>query len=367
MDERKRKLCVVIPAHWAAVMGGSQYQARMLVEALVDEYDIYYLASNVSDSYSPKNYQVVKIADRTGIRRYGYFFDAPRLTGILGDIKPDIIYQRVTCAYTGIAARYATKNGCKMVWHIAHDWDVSPFEWRLSRNLPFRLIEKKLAEYGISHADSIVAQTRRQNDLLEANYGRSADAVIPNFHPLPTEKLEKSKPVKIVWAANLKSWKRPEVFVQLARDLGKFENVEFIMIGRQFEGEPNYSNIKQTVAGIRNLRYLGALSQEGVNETLAAADIFVNTSRYEGFANTFIQSWMRKVPVVSLDVSADDALTEHQLGFFSEGSYDKLRDQVKTLIENESLRSEMGGRARDYAFTHHSVKNIDSLAAIFSA
>ena len=42
---RKIKLCFIVPAHWDALMGGSQYQAKLLIEHLLTlgKYDIYYL------------------------------------------------------------------------------------------------------------------------------------------------------------------------------------------------------------------------------------------------------------------------------------------------------------------------------------
>ena len=51
------------------------------------------------------------------------------------------------------------------------------------------------------------------------------------------------------------------------------------------------------------------LSQAEVNALLEHTDLLVNTSDYEGFSNTFIQAWMRRVPVVSLRVDPDRLLS----------------------------------------------------------
>ena len=102
------------------------------------------LPGGVSDTFESDDYEVLKIADSRGIRRYGYFFDTVSLLRILKKIKPDIIYQRIACGHTGIAAYYARRNDCKMIWHIAHDTDVMPFKSSLTYNYFFRFLEKKI-------------------------------------------------------------------------------------------------------------------------------------------------------------------------------------------------------------------------------
>ena len=51
-----------------------------------------------------------------------------------------------------------------------------------------------------------------------------------------------------------------------------------------------------------------------MNRLLARSHIFVNTSTHEGFPNTFIQSWLREVVVVSLQVDPDQVLERQQVG-----------------------------------------------------
>ena len=93
----------------------------------------------------------------------------------------------------------------------------------------------------------------------------------------------------------------------------------------------------------------------------------INTSRYEGFSNTFIQAWRRKVPVVSLDVNPDNVLNREGIGLFSDGSYGKLKESVLTLIRDEELMSDMAKHAQEYALARHSIANIERLIDIFDS
>lgn len=355
--------------HWAAVMGGAQYQAKCLLDEMVkkDGFEIFYLARVVDPAYQPKGYKLIQIAKHNGIRRYGFFFDARKLTRLLKKIKPDVIYQRGLKSYTGFAAYYAKNHGCKFIFHIASDYDLLPVK---AKGLPWHLgptlVEKKIGEYGIKHADYIIAQTRQQANLLKKNYGRNVTAVVPNFHPFPKERLNKDKRCrKVVWVANFKPVKRPEMFLKLAKDLKCEEGVEFIMVGRP--GDPKrYKELHKQLSMTKNMIYLGERSIEEVNKILAGAHVFVNTSTAEGCPNTFIQAWMRKVPVVSVSVNTDGVFDTEEVGF-CDGTYEYLRNAVKRLINDVELRVTMGELAQSDAFKHYSMTNTDELISLMQS
>ena len=363
----KKKLCMIIPSHWSAVMGGTEYQAKCLIDKLLpnEEFEIWYLTRRYDPRFDPQGYKIIKVADTKGIRRYGFFFDTFRLLRLLYQIQPDVIFQRNGGAYTGIAGYYARRNNCKMVWHIASDKDVLPFQEQIAVRSIIPYIDKKILEYGIKSSHYIIAQTNQQVEYLKKHYGRAPTAVIYNSHPMPREKVEKTNPVKIVWVSNFKYIKQPEYFIRLARDLRDLrEELKCIMIGAPAPWAPDWQrSLENEINKIERLVYLGARPLEEVNSILAKAHVFVNTSLYEGFPNTFIQAWMRKVPVVSLHVNPDQVFERYSVGFFS-GTYEKMLEKVVELIKNPALRNEIGERAQVYAFEKHSEKNIASLVEI---
>jgi len=368
MKVKKKKLCVIVPAHWEKIMGGSQYQAKVLVDSLLQEsrYEIYYLTSVLEPSFEPEGYKIIRVAERKGIRRYGYFFDSHKLSEILHQIKPDIIYQRVGCGWTGIAAHYAKKNNCNMVWHVAHDRTLLPFERYISFDIAFRYLERKFLEFGIKNASRIVAQTTWQKDQLSKQYGRDA-VVIPNFHPQPQETIKKNNAFKIIWVANLKKWKRPDVFVQLARAFSNEQNIEFVMAGRNMLTPGELDGLLTEIEETPNLSYLGECSQDKVNQLMAESHIFVNTSQYEGFANTFIQAWMRRTAVVSYEVDPDELLSRSGNGLLASGDFELLKKQIMTLVKNDSKRESLADKAYEYAMENHSVENVQKLTNVLEA
>ena len=49
---RRPKVCVLLPVHWSAGMGGAEYQARLLVEHWVTRYDADLVSSRKNESGS---------------------------------------------------------------------------------------------------------------------------------------------------------------------------------------------------------------------------------------------------------------------------------------------------------------------------
>jgi glycosyltransferase involved in cell wall biosynthesis len=365
-----QRLCIVTPAHSAAHTGGAEYQIDQFIDVLksLRRYEIYYLSSVVSGDAKTDRYQVVRVGKESRPSRFGYMSVALPLYRALQEIRPWAIYQRVACGFTGVCAYYARKNRAKLVWHVAHDSDVTPKASLDGRNPVRRFLEKRSVEYGIRRATCIVTQTTDQAELLERNYQRKPDAIIPNFHPLPSETIDKSGQCIVAWVASIKPWKRPEAFLSLADTLRDLQGVRFIMIGANATGageQPWAHALTRRIRDTPNVEYLGARSQAQVNQLLARSHVFVNTSRYEGFPNTFIQAWMREVPVVSLHVDPDRLLEKHAIGIFCGDDETRLAEAVRRLISDSVLRSRYAVMAREYAMSRHSMANATGLAQLF--
>ena len=370
-DRNSLRICIVLPVHWRAFMGGAQYQAKFLIERLIEAktFETFYLAKRIAPAYAPSGYRVQAI----GGSRIGAWLGVPAdglsLYRTLKQVNPDVVYQRVGGAYTGVCAHYARQYGRRMIWHVAHDKDLVPGGHLVSNRPVAGYLDGALLEYGIRHAGQIVTQTKTQAALLASNYGREADAVIPNFHPAPTEELNKDGAMTVVWIGNMKVWKRPEVFIDMARDLSQMtsgSDMRFVVIGAPAQNRQRQLRLVESMGSVPNLMYKGAVGQEEVNEILASAHILVNTSQYEGFSNTWIQAWMREVPVVSLELNPDGVFDDQKVGICA-GSYDRLVKTLSELAEDRRRLDVMGKEAARYAASHHGMENADRLLELFEA
>ena len=133
-----------------------------------------------------------------------------------------------------------------------------------------------------------------------------------------------SDQVTVCWVANLKPLKRPDLLLDLAGQLASRPQVRFLVIGAQQMHGPEWDALLQRLHAAANVDYLGHLAPESVNEQLAKAHLLVNTSDYEGFPNTFIQAWLRGLPVLSLNVNPDALLDDHCYGHCAAGNLQAL-------------------------------------------
>ncbi|HEY3785413.1 MAG TPA: glycosyltransferase [Steroidobacteraceae bacterium] len=362
-----KRLCILTP-YQTDQPGGSEYQIQCLLNELIPQkrYEIYYLAAVVAGTPPHAGYRIVRIGHSPRMPRFGYVTHMPALYRMLSKLAPDVIYQRVGCGYTGIAAHFAQRHGTRLVWHVSSDTDVTPDESLDGRNPVRRFLEKRCVEYGIRRASCIVAQTNHQGRLLELNYQRKPDAIIANFHPEPSEPLDKSGPLTVAWVSSLKPFKQPEAFLDLADSMRDRPEVRFVMMG-PWQGEPRWiESLRPRMQATANFEFLGARTQAEVNALLARSHVFVNTSRYEGFPNTFIQAWMREAVVVSLHVDPD-SLLEQGLGRFCHGSRQELNTSVRQLLSDAALRNQLAQRAREHARSMHSLANVHSLVELLEA
>lgn len=364
----RNKIAIVTPHHWSGSYGGAEYQISLLVGELAKnhpELELHYICTASANHITPTDHTIHELPPAKWYSKYGTFFDGLAVYRKLSELQPNYIYQRVGCSFTGICALYANKNNINMIWHIATDPDVRHESQSLLFSKPHHWLEKKMLEYGVRNSPMIIAQKQSQADDLKKFYARDPNAIVANFQPAPDFKKDQEAVPHIVWISNHKKEKNPEVFIDLAEKLTEKTNARFTMAGR-----PSPTSWGQGVVERADkspaINFVGELKQEALNSLLETAHIMINTSDYEGFPNTFIQSWMREVPVVSLHVDPDQALSKNGIGLIC-GNTEKLYTHTLELIENHAKRLKMAGDAREYATRVHSLANAEQVVKLLTS
>jgi glycosyltransferase involved in cell wall biosynthesis len=240
----------------------------------------------------------------------------------------------------------------KIILHIAHDANVQKYKLMLENARLAKSIDNFFRWIGMHLIKHVIAQTFFQQKMLLNNY-RLPSRVIHNFcEPAEPTNLDDKENI-VIWVANIKPMKNPLEFIRLANELRE-SGYRFLMIGKR-PGKKFEASFYRSLNS-SNVEYLGQLTNEEVNSALSRAKIFCCTSFREGFSNTFLQAWIRNVPVVSLHVDPDQLINQHKLGFHS-GTIEKLKRDVQYLIDNPVEWSSMARRVRHFAEENFLISN----------
>jgi glycosyltransferase involved in cell wall biosynthesis len=265
--------------------------------------------------------------------------------------KADADTYYVSCAgsIVGYVAAFCSLHKRRFVFRVASDADCCP-----DRLLVSNTRDRWLYEWGIRKASCILVQTQHQKDLLKANYGLDsaiADMLvdIPD-HPAP----QTARDIDVLWLANLRSVKRPEWVIALAKMLPQ---VSFVMAGGPYASQHGlFETTKNEAAQLPNLRFLGSIPHRETGELFSRAKLFLNTSELEGFPNTYLQAWANGTPVVAT-FDPDELIQKKNLGTAC-SARDETASALKNLLLDTSTRIEAGLRA------HRFVKDRYGAAAV---
>jgi len=204
---------------------------------------------------------------------------------------------------------------------------------------------------GLRMADAIVCQTREHLDALRDRYGRRGVLIRAGHHLVPSAHQERTT---VLWVGRLHSLKQPGMFLALAERLPQ-ERCVLVMM-RDDAHDDLLRSVRDRAAGLPNVTIHENVPLREVGRFFEQAKLFVNTSTYEGFPNTFVQAALQGVPILSWRVDPDDVLTRQGIGVCAQGSFDRLVASAQQLCAAKDLRAEFGRRAVEYAGEYHDLK-----------
>ncbi len=328
--------------HPQDIVGGSEIQCDLLARQLLRMgHQVVYLAVNGKQP----SYDVPYMVERASLR----WGDVRR---VIRTHRPDVVYWRFNKRKWLPSALLFALLRVRVVFAISHINDVKKWShkvrydatnWQGKIRQWFESVRPALSSrinhFGFWFARGVVAQLENQTGHL----GRP-EIIIPNSVDARAMPFAWPKPF-VVWVSSIKQSKHPEQYLELARRLQDVP-VDFLMIGEIVHR--NFQAAIQEAAALPNFHYLGAKSYREVNGIMRQAQLLVSTCEPEGFPNVLIQAWMQGTPTVSAYYDPDRMIQRHQLGSCS-GTFEQFEDDVRRLLNNDSLRREIGQRAKRFA------------------
>ncbi len=233
----------------------------------------------------------------------------------------------------------------RFIYLVASSADVEEPYGRVTGTL------RRLYPAGLRLADAIVCRTHDQQTGVRRRYGRGS-TLIRTGHPTGT--VANRPRTTILWVGRMHPLKQPEKFLDLAERLPGESCVMVAM--RDTRHEDLWERIQQRASALPNVTLRHNVARRETDGLFAEAKLFVNTSTYEGFPNTFVEAAMHGMPIVSLIVNPDRVLTDKGIGRCAEGSFEQLVTDARALSTTDATWSDCARRARAYATQHHDIR-----------
>ena len=339
---------VLVNRHPNDVIGGSEMQCDGIATRLSQRgHEVIYVApaGNKQKDYQT-NYNVIAVES-----------DAKTIANVVLDQKPDIVYWRFNKYHFHDAVRLIAKQNIPIVFGVSHVNDTKMWSCReniFSGVIPFlKGLKQGLLNlynhFGFKYVDAVTVNNPEHMNLLSIE----DQCFVPNSISDNAAPFSWQRPY-IVWVSNIKPAKRPELFVELAKNLSD-SNVDFLMIGN-IQSE-QYRWIESENQRTPNFHFLGPKSLEEVNGIIKQSIFLIHTCKPEGFPSVFLQAWLKSKPTITYEYDPGEFISKNKLGGVANNDWTNFVSMTKDLIDNKEERDAAGKRANDFAVDLFAAEN----------
>jgi glycosyltransferase involved in cell wall biosynthesis len=338
---------------WRSCGGGERQMMLLATQISMQGTRVAHIVYPPADPYVPEPASVTLVSRRgyAGYRRYcGQLLEAVNIWRGLRRADAGVYVFRTGTPALGVGALFCRLYRRPLVFSSASDSDFG-FE----RQAPHRHT-RALYAFGVRSSTVVVVQSRQQVDLAHKVFPNVKRVVqIPSFAETDAAARQ---PVQegeaFLWSGRVVEYKEPLKYVALARAAPE---ARFWMLGVM---DPGVSvelaeQLRAAVAQTPNLELLEPRPHSEAMELVRRSVAVVNTSRFEGMPNTFLEAWAVGVPVLSLSFDADGIIREHGLGNVAGGSWQRFLTAARELWAARGEREVVAERVKAYVRAEHGV------------
>lgn len=339
-----------------ATFGGSEVQVSNYAKELAKKtnYDVSIMVAD----FGQKKQEViegVRLVKTYSLRKKlsNYILAPFKLYNSLREENPDLVITRAKGPEVGIASKYCRRNEKKHIHMIAHDGEV--------QGKFFKGLFGKMFKRGFLRADHIISQNDYQQREYKRKFGKDNSSQLNASYETKSSKVKKDG--SVLWVGRSDSWKRPELFLELAK---KHRDKRFVMVLPKSSDDRTWERIVKQSENVDNLALIEGVPFKEIQKLFDKAAVFVNTSESEGFPNTFVQAGIAKTPILSLAADPNKMLSKSKCGYLCKG-IDDLSKKLDKLLGSKKDWEEKSKNVNEYVKKNHDIKkNIRQLESIIN-
>jgi len=261
----------------------------------------------------------------------------------LGRIAPDVIIQHGLTTESCILAAYCRLAGIKFIFMFAHDVEAKGLSQTTQNKV-------KLFKLLLDCSHCLISQNNYQERVLRTRYG-ARSIVVHNGFVIPERRQGGES---ILWVARCETWKNPELFIEIAN---RHPAESFVMVCPRAGDDELFAKVRSRADAVENLQFHDFIPRDQIDSFFQSAKLFLNTSKFEGFPQTFIQAAMNSTPIITLNVNPGGFLDDHGCGSCSGGDFDLLDATLSSLLGDSDTLSRMSENAYCYALENHDIRD----------
>jgi len=346
---------LVLEKNTTRVSGGAELQVALLARELAGRGgEVVILGGDTGQKDG-------SVIDRVRLRTGGQFHSgnpaamlgsAPRVFSVIREERPDWVFLLGWTAWMAAVVAMRGVLGFRAGFICGLDSELTG-DFR--RENPMR---GGLFEWGVARCDLRYAMTEHQRELFAKrgwNCAMYRNLILPRaFKHLG------AKTVDFLWVSRCQPVKRPHLILDLVEAL---PGHSFEMICPR-EDVGLWESVAERGAKLANLRFIEKVPYHEIQRHYDAARVFVNTSEWEGWPNSFIQAGLGRTALLSLAVNPDGIFERFGLGCFAGGDLEKLKSQARAMMGDAvGLEQMQEGCARFVAEMHDNAKETEAFLA----
>lgn len=276
----------------------------------------------------------------------------PRVVRVLREERPDWVIVMGWTAWLFLLWMLRPLLGYKLDFICALDSEIN------GAFLRERPLTGRLFDFAVRHCDARHVITADQRAVFEK---RRLSSMLYRYLIFPRkDEPAPRKTVDFLWVSRCQPIKRPEVFLDLVR-ANPSRSFEMICPA---EDRRLWEKIADLASGLANLRFIESVPYHEIQRHYDAARVFVNTSEWEGWPNSFIQAGLGRAAVLSLAVNPDGVFERFGMGVYADADREKFAAAAEKMMSDpEWLVTLQDGAARFVAEMHDTRKETDAFLA----